>query len=363
MQKAIPFMQLRGGSSKGVYFWAADLPSDEALRNRVVIAAMEGVGLGDPRQIDGLGGADSLTAKVAIVSLSEREDADLDYLFLQVVIGGGRVATVQNCGNILAGVLPFAIESGMFDAQDGQTTATIHMVNSSGSCEVTLETPDRRVEYAGEATVDGVPGSGSPIICDYLDVAGSATGALLPTGNVIDVIDGVPITAVDNGMPVAVLRAADVGCTGYESKEVLDADTRLKQRLEALRLEIGRKMKLGDVTNKTVPKMCLIAPPINGGLIHTRTFIPHVCHAAIGVLGAVSAATGCLLPNSVAKEIVEIPAGSTLLSIEHPSGSFDVGLDIVAEGDVSVIRKSGTMRTARLISRGDVLIPAGIWDS
>ena len=355
-------MQLRGGSSKGVYFKAADLPDDDALRDRVVIAAMEGVGMGDPRQIDGLGGADSLTAKVAVVSLSERDDADLDYLFLQVVIGGGRVATVQNCGNILAGVLPFAIESGLFAAQNGTTTATVHMVNSGGLCEVTVQTPNHIVEYAGDATVDGVPGSGAPIVCNYLDVAGSATGALLPTGNVVDVIDGVPMTAVDNGMPVVVMRAADLGCTGYESKAELDADTVLKERLEGLRLEIGRKMNLGDVTEKTVPKMCLVAPPINGGLIHTRTFIPHVCHAAIGVLGAVSTATACLLPNSVAADMIQKPSDNTALSIEHPSGTFAVDLDIVMDGDVCEVKKSGTLRTARLISRGEVFIPAGIWE-
>ena len=354
-------MQLRGGSSKGVYFKATDLPDDDALRNRVVIAAMEGVGMGDPRQIDGLGGADSLTAKAAVVSLSDRADADLDYLFLQVVIGGGRVATVQNCGNILAGVLPFAIESGMFAAQNDTTTATIHMVNSGGLCEVTVQTPNRQVEYAGSATVDGVPGSGAPIVCNYLDVAGSATGTLLPTGSVVDMIDGVPMTAVDNGMPVVVLRAEDLGCSGYESKAELDMNVVLKERLERLRLEIGRKMNLGDVTEKTVPKMCLVAPAIDGGLIHTRTFIPHVCHAAIGVLGAVSTATACLLPNSVAANIIQKPTDTTVLSIEHPSGAFAVDLDLVMDEDICEVKKSGTLRTARLISRGEVFIPAGIW--
>ncbi|MCB8965755.1 MAG: 4-oxalomesaconate tautomerase [Ardenticatenaceae bacterium] len=362
MQRAIPYMQLRGGSSKGLYFKASDLPADEVLRNRVVIAAMEGVGMGDPRQIDGLGGADSLTSKVAIVSLSLREDADLDYLFLQVVIGGGYISTVQNCGNILAGVLPFAIESGLWEAQDGETTATIHMVNSGGLCEVTVQTPNRRVMYAGEATVDGVPGTAAPIICNYLDVAGSATGSLLPTGNVVDVIEGVTVTAVDNGMPVVVLRATDLDITGYESKAELDANDVLKARLEAIRLAIGPAMNLGDVTHKTVPKMCLISPPNNGGYVNTRTFIPHVCHAAIGVLGAVSVATACLLPGSVAAGIVQLPGnGRTLLSIEHPTGEFSVDLDMAVHGDTFEIRKSGAMRTARLMSRGELFIPAGIW--
>lgn len=362
MQRAIPYMQLRGGSSKGLYFNASDLPTDEALRNRVVIAAMEGVGLGDPRQIDGLGGAETLTSKAAIVSLSSREDADLDYLFLQVVIGGGRVSTLQNCGNILAGVLPFAIESHLWPAQQDQTTAIIHMVNSGGLCEVTVPTPQGEVEYAGDATVDGVPGSAAPIICNYLDVTGSATGALLPTGHIVDVVDGVEMTVVDNGMPVVVLRAADVGRTGYESKAELDADEALKARLEAIRLAIGPRMTLGDVTHKTIPKMCLIASPIHGGFVHTRMFIPHVCHAAIGVLAAVSVATACLLPGSVAGDIARPPTdGSTLLSIEHPSGEFSVDLDIAAKGDTIDIKKSGTLRTARLISKGELYIPAGIW--
>ncbi len=363
MQRAIPYMQLRGGSSKGVYFKASHLPADEALRNRVVIAAMEGVGMGDPRQIDGLGGAESLTSKVAIVSASPGDGADLDYLFLQVVVGGGTVSTVQNCGNILAGVLPFAIESGMWAAQDGQTTAMVHMVNSNGLCEVTVQTPNGRLTYTGDATVDGVPGTAAPIICNYLDVAGSATGSLLPTGNVVDVIEGVAVTAVDNGMPVVVLRATDLGITGYESKAELDTNDELKVRLEAIRLAIGQKMNLGDVSHTTVPKMCLVSPPTNGGFINTRTFIPHVVHAAIGVLGAVSTATACLLPGSVAEGIVKPPSnGNTSLSIEHPSGEFLVDLDIAIQGDTFQVRRSGAVRTARLISRGEVFIPSGIWD-
>jgi len=188
------------------------------------------------------------------------------------------------------------------------------------------------------------------------------TGALLPTGSVVDVIDGIEMTVVDNGMPVVVLRAADLDRTGYESKAELDADEELKARLEALRLAIGPQMGLGDVTNKTVPKMCLIASPIHGGFVHTRTFIPHVCHAAIGVLGAVSTATACLLPGSVAGDIARPPIdGGTLLSIEHPSGEFSVDLEIAADGDTFEVKKSGTLRTARLISKGELYIPAGIW--
>lgn len=358
MQQSIPYAQLRGGSSKGVYLNAKDLPKEEGKRNKIILAIMEGVGQGDRRQIDGLGGADSLTAKVAVVSPSEIIGVDLDYLFVQVVIGKGHLATVQNCGNILAGVLPFAIETGMFPAKVGQTTAVIRMVNSDSLCEVSVETPNGAINYKGDAKVDGVPGTAAPIICNYLEVAGKNCGHLLPTRNVIDVIDGVEVTCVDNGMPVVLLRATDLGISGYETKAELDADEALKKDLESIRLQVGSKMNLGDVTNKTVPKMCLISPAKNGGLINTRTFIPHVCHAAIGVLGAVSAATGAILPNSVGAGIINpLMDYNESMSIEHPSGEFTVNLTIEERNEELVFKKSGVIRTARMISMGKVFIP------
>lgn len=357
MQTSIPFAQVRGGSSKGVFFNAKDLPQNEVERDKVILAAMEGVGPGDLRQIDGLGGADSLTAKVGIVSPPTKAAADLDYLFMQVVIGEGRLSTSQNCGNILAGVLPYAIETGIIQTTHPTTTATIHMLNSGGLCEVTVQTPNGQLIYEGDAKVDGVPGTGAPIICNYLGIAGANTGALLPTGNVIDIIDGIKVSCVDNGMPVVNIRAADLGITGYESKAELDANEQLKKRLESIRLQVGPMMNLGDVSKKTVPKMTLLSPPRNGGLVNTRTFIPHVCHAAIGVLGAVSAATGCIISGSVAEGIANIPDDYTALSVEHPSGQFAVSLTIYFQNDQINITKSGTVRTARIISRGEVFIP------
>ncbi len=358
MQRSIPFAQLRGGSSKGVYLHAKDLPVDPIERYKIVLAIMEGAGQGDPRQIDGLGGADSLTAKVAIVAPSKLEGVDLDYLFIQVVIGKGQLATVQNCGNILAGVLPFAIETGMLQTNKDHTSATIRMVNSDSLCEVTLETPDGKINYKGDAKVDGVPGTAAPIICNYLDVAGKNCGALLPTGNPKDIIDGIELTCVDNGMPVVVLRANDFDISGNETKAELDANENLKKRLESIRLQIGPLMNLGDVANKTVPKMCLISPAKNGGLVNTRTFIPHVCHAAIGVLGAVSATTGAILPGSVGEGIVDASTDlNTPMSIEHPSGTFTVNLTVEKENGVLNFKKSGVIRTARLISKGEVFIP------
>lgn len=361
MQTAIPYMQLRGGSSKGLYFRATDLPLDELTRDRVLLAAMCGVGPEDPRQIDGLGGADPLTSKVGIVSASDRDDADLDYEFVQVVVGGSTTDRTQNCGNILAGVVPFAIESGMLGAQDSHTSARVYMVNSGSICEVIVQTPRGKMEYAGDARVDGVPGTAAPVICNYMDTAGSACGALLPTGNLIDLIDGVQLTCIDNGMPVVVLRAADLGRTGYESRDELNSDEELKGRLEHIRLQLGPKMNLGEVSGKVVPKMSLIAPAIAGGVIHTRTFIPHVCHAAIGVLGAVSVATACVIPGTVAQGMAVLPEGDNVFSVEHPTGEFSITLEVDYSGPQPEVRKAGLLRTARLLSRGEVLIPAGIW--
>ena len=257
MQTAIPCTVMRGGTSKGLYFLANDLPADVATRDAVLLAAM---GSPDPRQIDGMGGAHPLTSKVAVVGPPSRPDADVDYLFLQVVPTEPRVDAGQNCGNILAGVGPFAIEKGLVPAKDGVTEVRIHMVNTGAIAVAAVETPGGVVRYDGSARIDGVPGTAAPIPTDFLDVAGSSCGALLPTGSACDVVDGIALTAIDNGMPVVVMRAADFGKTGYESPEALEADTELKARVEAIRLQIGPRMNLGDVTKKTVPKMCLVAP-------------------------------------------------------------------------------------------------------
>jgi 4-oxalomesaconate tautomerase len=359
MQQAIPYMQFRGGSSKGLFFEARHLPADETQLKALVLAAMEGHGQGDPRQIDGLGGAHSLSSKVAVVSLSAREDADLDYFFLQVVPGKGEVATGQSCGNILAAVPAFAIEAGMIPASDPLTAVRVHMVNTGGICEVVLQTPGGQVEYAGNARVDGVPGTAAPVLCHYLDTAGSTCGALLPTGKALDLVDGTDITCIDNGMPEVLLRAADLGISGYETPAELDANTRLKEKLERIRLIAGPLMGLSGVGSKTIPKMCLLAPPIRGGAVHTRSFIPHVCHDAIGVLGAVSVASACVIPGTVAAGIARIPgpvSDACTLSIEHPSGEFTVALEGIRQGSVWQIGKSGVMRTARLLSRGVVYV-------
>jgi 4-oxalomesaconate tautomerase len=321
------------------------------------------MGSPDIRQIDGMGGAHPLTSKIAIVAPPSHPDADVDYLFLQAVVDEPRIDTSQNCGNLLAGIGPFAIENGMVKAKDGVTDVRIHMLNTKSIAVASIQTPRGMVEYQGDARIDGVPGTAAPIPIDFLDVAGSSCGALLPTGNAIDVVDGVEITCIDNGMPVVVMRARDFGNTGYETPEALEADAALKAKIEAIRLKVGPMMNLGDVAKKTVPKMCLVAPAQHGGAISTRNFIPHRVHEAIGVFGAVSVATACVVPGSVAASVAGIadPQNVKNLEIEHPTGFFTVSMDVSLEGGNVQVRRAALLRTARKLMRGEVYVPASVW--
>jgi 4-oxalomesaconate tautomerase len=349
---------MRGGTSKGAYFLASDLPSDVARRDRILLAVM---GSPDPRQINGIGGADPLTSKVAIISRSERPDIDVDYLFCQVWVDKAEVSTAQNCGNILAAVAPFAIERGLVRGCDPVTKVRIFMVNSSQTVVATVQTPGGTPEYDGSARIDGVPGTAAPIPLSFSGTAGSTCGSLLPTGKAMDVIDGVPITCIDNGMPVVVMRAADVARTGYETREQLDADTELKARIESIRLKVGPLMNLGDVKDKTVPKMILVAPPRAGGLVSTRSFIPHRAHATIGVFAALSVATACLLPESPAHGIARIPDGQTKqMLVEHPTGASPVSITTDVRDGETVVIEAAIISTARALFDGKVLVPEEI---
>jgi 4-oxalomesaconate tautomerase len=361
LQTAVPCTLMRGGTSKGPFFLADRLPADTALRDRVLLAIM---GSPDLRQIDGLGGADSLTSKVAVVSRSSRGDADVDYLFLQVVVNEPRVDASQNCGNMLAGIGPFAIENGLVPIAGERTKVRIHMVNTASIAVADIQTPDGAVQYDGDAAIDGVPGTAAPVLLDFLDIAGSSCGALLPTGNARDRIEGIETTLIDNGMPVVLMRASDLGKTGYESPAELEKDTQLKARVEAIRLAAGRRMNLGDVTKKTVPKMCLIAAPQKGGAVCTRNFIPHVVHKAIGVFGAVSVATACVVPGSVAEGVARIEGGSgksRRLDVEHPTGFFTVEMDVTAEGKSIKVERAALLRTARKLMSGEAFVSRSIW--
>lgn len=349
MSDGIRAMWMRGGTSKGGYFLASDLPANSAERDRLLLRIM---GSPDPRQIDGLGGADPLTSKIAVVKPSERPGVDVDYLFLQVFVDQAIVTDAQNCGNILAGVGGFAIERGLVPARDGTTPVTIFMENTDQTAIAEIETPGGRVRYDGNARIDGVPGTASPVAITFRDTAGSTCGALLPTGNPADIIDGIEATLIDNGMPCVILRAADLGISGAETREELEANDALKARLEAIRLQAGPLMNLGDVTDKSVPKMTMLSPPHAGGAISTRTFIPHRCHASIGVLGAVSVATACLIEGAVGSEMAAIPEGARKsMPIEHPIGETTV----IAETDeTGSVIASGILRTARKLFDGIV---------
>lgn len=346
MSNGIRCMWMRGGTSKGGYFLREDLPNEPEARDQLLMSIM---GSPDSRQIDGMGGADSLTSKMAIVTKSERAGIDVDYLFLQVAVDQPLVSDGQNCGNILAGVGPFAIERGLIAPQDGETRVTIYMENTGQIAVATVLTPDKQVTYNGDASIDGVPGTAAPVTLEFKDTAGSTCGALLPTDNACDQVDGIDVTMIDNGMPCVVLHAADFDLTGAETPDALNDNSGLKDKLENIRLQCGELMNLGDVGKKTIPKMTLVSAPTSGGVISTRTFIPHTCHVSIGVLGAVSVATACLIKGSPAHELAVIPNGEIkTLAVEHPSGETSV---IASMLDGSV-QSAAILRTANKLMDG-----------
>ena len=348
-QDGIPCLWMRGGTSKGAYFLASDLPDDVAARDALLLGV---IGSPDPRQIDGIGGADPLTSKVAVLGPPTREDADVDYLFLQVFVDEAIVTDAQGCGNILAGVGPAAIERGLVPVAGDVTPVRIHMRNTGEVAVAKVQTPGGRVTYTGDASIDGVPGTHAPVPLMFTGTAGSMTGGgvMLPTGNGADEIEGVACTLIDNGMPCVVMAASDLGITGTETREELEANSPLKERLEAIRLKAGPMMNLGDVTEKSVPKMTLVSAPLTGGAISTRSFIPHRCHASIGVFAAVTVASACLVDGSPAAALAQLPEDGRF-RIEHPSGAAEVLIETDAGGQIT---GAGTLRTARKLFDGRV---------
>lgn len=354
-------MLMRGGTSKGAFFVASDLPDDPAERDDLLLRI---VGSPDQRQIDGIGGAHPLTTKVAVVSRSTRPGVDVDYLFLQPSVDRAIVSDSQNCGNLLAAVGPFALERGLITAPPADAYALscrIHMVNTDSVATATFPVVGGAPDYTGRGhvvpppvvAIDGVPGTAAAITLDFEDVAGGSCGALLPTGHPVDVIDGVECTLIDTGMPVVVMRASDLGVSGDESAAELEANEQLRGRLESIRLQAGPLMRLGDVRDSTVPKLTLVSPPRAGGHLATRTFIPHRCHDAIGVLGAVSVATAAQLPGSPAAGVARHEGADVVC--EHPTGTFtaSVTVEVTEHGAVEVLR-AGIVRTARKLMDGIV---------
>jgi 4-oxalomesaconate tautomerase len=354
MQRSIPCLFMRGGTSRGPFFLEDDLPADKPSRDAVLLAVM---GSPDVRQIDGMGGADPLTSKVGIVRRGRTAGVDLEFLFAQVSVKEALVDTTPNCGNMLAAVVPFGLETGLVRASGDITTLRVLTRNTGTLSDIEVRTPGGRVEYSGDARIDGVPGTAAPINISFLQTAGSVCGSLLPTGHLVDRFDGVEVTCIDNGMPVVVMAADALGVTGYETRDELNANAALKQRIESIRLQAGPAMNLGDVAKKVVPKMCLVAKPVTGGQICTRTFIPRDCHSAVGVLGAVTVATAAVMPGSVANAQAPVPPGLVkTISVEHPSGEFSVVLTMNPANPAEVLQ-AALLRTARLIMRGEVFVP------
>ncbi|MEU1196546.1 4-oxalomesaconate tautomerase [Streptomyces sp. NPDC005813] len=347
--EAVRCMLLRGGTSKGAYFLAEDLPADTAARDALLLRVM---GSPDPRQIDGLGGAHPLTSKVAVVRASADPAADVDYLFLQVGVDRAEVSDRQNCGNILAGVGPFAVERGLVAPGEDRTRVRIRMVNSGGLAVATFPTEDGRVVYSGPAEISGVPGTAAPVVIEFP----GGGGPLLPTGHARDVVAGISVTCVDNGMPTVLIAASAVGVTGYETPKDLEEDLALADRLREIRMAAGKLMGLGDVEAATVPKLTLLAAPRHGGAVMTRTFIPVRCHTSIGVLGAASVAAGLRVEGGVGQHVARLPATGDRLRIEHPTGFLDLesGIEYGRDGAVPVARRTAVVRTARKIFDGTV---------
>ena len=360
-------MLMRGGTSKGAFFCSLDLPDDPAERDDLILRI---VGSPDPRQIDGIGGAHVLTTKVAVVGPRSGPGAGVDYLFLQPSVDEPLVSDAQNCGNMLAGVGPFAVERGLVTPNGAEARVRIHMVNTGSAATATFPIRDGMPDYSGPASIAGVPGTAAAVRLDFEDIAGGSCGALLPTGNLTDSVEGVDCTLVDNGMPTVVMRAGDLGLTGYEDCATLEADRRLRTRLEEVRRAAGHLMGLGDVTASSVPKMTLVAPPRTAeGHLCTRTFIPHRCHEAIGVLGAVSVATAAVLPEAVGNEMLPDGAGGPagpagpaaasridrVVTLEHPTGTFEAAVNLTTRpGGVPVVESAGIIRTARKLFDGVV---------
>lgn len=354
-QISIPCLLMRGGTSKGPYFKAEDLPFEVGERNRVLLAVM---GSPDLRQIDGLGGADTLTSKVAIVSKSARDGVDVDYLFAQVDIGRAIVDTSPSCGNMLSGVGSFAIETGMVAARNGTTSVVIYDVNTKSRIEAVIQTPGGQVTYTGNAAIDGVPGTAAPVVLNFMDAVGAKTGVMLPTGHATEEIDGIEASCLDVCMPMVLMRAADLGIDGIEGRAEIDGNTGLLARVEAIRMEAGRRMGFGDVSDKVIPKVGLLSKPRGTGAVTSRYLTPHKLHAAHAVTGAVCVATACLLEGSVAYGLAVRPEGNPrTIWIEHPSGMVDVRMDTTMEGTTLLVTRAGILRTARLIMRGEVFVP------
>lgn len=357
-QTAIPFHFMRGGTSRGPYFLRSDLPEDRDALSDILISV---VGAGNARNIDGLGGGNAVTTKVAMLSHSDDPDADVDYFFAQVAVEKHLVDYAPTCGNILVGVGPAAIEMGLVPVTGDETRVRIRSINTGALVEAIVQTPDGAVRYDGDVAVDGVPGTAAPVALNFMEVVGSCTGKMFPTGQVREKIDGIEVTCIDVAMPMIIGRAADLGISGYESQVRLDENKGLFAKMEALRLEAGKRMGLGDVTESVTPKIGLIAEPRGDGHITARYFMPWTTHPTMAVTGSQCLAACALAPGTVADGLARaVSASPAVMSIEHPMGAMEVTVDFARDEHGLQFRSAGVVRTARLIARGEVMVPAGL---
>jgi 4-oxalomesaconate tautomerase len=357
-QRSIPCLFMRGGTSRGPFFNINDLPTDLEIRNKVLLAAM---GSPDTRQIDGLGGADMLTSKIAIISDSKRKGIDVDYLFAQAWLDKAIIDTTPSCGNMLAAVGPFAIERGLVRTKGDETCVNIYNVNTGSRIEAVIQTPNGQVIYEGKQHIDGVPGTAAPILLNFTNITGSKCNALFPTGSINEDIQGVRVSCIDVAMPMVIMRANDLGVTGYETNSIAN-DSVLMQRIEKIRLEAGRRMGLGDVTEMVVPKVGILAKPRQGGTIYSCYLTPHHVHAAHAVTGAICVACCVSIKETVADTIAKQTYSTPkTVRIEHPSGIIDIDLSISGRGTDIQVLSAGVVRTARKIMDGQVFVPARLW--
>lgn len=361
-QTEIPMVFMRAGTSRGPFFRKSDLPDDRDTLSKVLIAA---VGAGHPQNIDGLGGGSAVTTKTAILSASEEEGIDIDYFFAQVAVDKQVVDYAPTCGNILSGVGPAAVELGLIAPGDGQATVRIRCVNTGAYAESVFTVADGAPVYDGDQRIDGVPGTAAPVTLRFEGTVGSRTGALLPTGNVTDRIEGVDVTCIDVAMPMVMARAADLGVSGHESSSELDANPAFFARIEAIRKQAGQMMGFGDVTDQVVPKFGIVAEAERGGVVAARYFMPWKTHPTMAVTGSQCFAALSVLPGSVADGIAQPPSdggnGPVQMAIEHPTGEIQVELDYRVTNAGVEIKSAGLVRTARLLTRGHVAVPGAVW--
>ena len=357
-QHPIPYVFMRGGTSRGPYFNRADPPEDLDHLAEVLLAV---IGSGHKLNIDGIGGGAAVTTKVAMLSRSTDNWADVDYFFAQVSVEDRLVDFKPTCGNILSGVGPAALEMGLVEPLGDVTEIKINAVNTGAQVVAKVQTPGGKLDYTGQAEIAGVPGTSAPVALNFMGVVGSSTGAFLPTGNLTDVIGGIEVTCMDVAMPLVIARASDFGLTGYESAEELDANRDFFARMEAIRIEAGAAMGMGDVSKSVTPKFGLLAPAKNGGTIATRYFMPWNTHPTMAVTGAQCLASCALTPGTVSDGLLDRPStGPAEVILEHASGNIDVLVDFSNEDGFN-LKSAGLVRTARKLADGHVYVPADVW--